>query len=696
MTDPAVEDALERPASDPAPRLVRLTLAPLDGVDRLAPGPTSCRVAGLRPWLELLWDTPEPPSGWALLRGTLRGRGDRYSARLVLERENGQAVPLDLPVTRRGTVSELVHLPPDLARLVLECRQGEGVFELGPFTLRLVGLGERLRRFYSRLFAVYTRQSRRRRKSVGLRLATALLRPEEAYRLAGRFHAHAPALDYARWLDLHDLLTPADRAAIALDAARLSVPCVIARGDPDVLAGQLYPARLGPDWPPEPDAWYLWPGPGARLAPQALYWLARLVTDRPELGLVYADHDHLDARGRRCRPEFKPDWSPELLRATNYIGPALALRGALLADCGRPAGPDGLHDLLLRAAERLTPDRVAHIHAPLFHLPDRPPPAGDGAVVRDHLARCGQAGTVEVVGPGCYRVRYALPEDPPLVSVLVATRDRADILDRCLDSLWSRSSYPRLEVVVVDNQSREPRTLDYLSAIAQRPGVTVLPYDAPFNFAAINNLAVEAARGDAVCLLNSDTEVIDPDWLEEMVGRLLQPEVGVVGAKLLYADGRVQHAGDVVGPCGCAWHLHGHLPADAPGYCHRAVLAQELSAVTGACLLTWRDLYRSLGGLDAANLPVTFNDVDYCLRVRQTGRRVLFTPHARLYHLESASRGPDDTKAKRERSRREADYMRRRWKEVMRHDPYYNPNLSYARADFSLNCAPLVRRPWRD
>lgn len=676
---------------------LRLAMRPLEGVDSLTPETDCCRVRGRRPCLELALPEGGLPSGWVLLRGVVRGRGDRYAARLLVETGGDELLTLDLPVTRRGTVNELLHLPADVTRLCLQCRQGEGDFELGDFTLRAVGLYERVRRMYARLFGVYTRQPRRRRKSLGLHVRTALFRTTEAYRLAGRFHAHAPAQPYADWLAEHDDLSPADRAAIRADASRLTARFVLVGADAALLDGQLYPGTIGPAAPVDRDAWYLWPGPGTRLSPHALYWLARAAEERPGARLLYTDHDSLTPDGDREAPVFKPDWSPEHLRSTNYIGRAMALRGDLLAELWPLAEPVDPHDLLLRAAEHLDADAVVHLYAPLFHLPPalvaadaaRPEP------VSAHLARCGLEGRVERLGPGRYRVRHALPAAPPLVSVLVATRDHAAVLRRCLESLTARTSYPRYELLVVDNQSRDPETVGYLRALATRPRTRVLAYDAPFNFAAINNLAATEAQGDVLCLLNNDTEVITPDWLEEMVSRLLLPGVGVVGAKLLFADGRVQHAGDVVGPCGCAWHLHHHLPADAPGYCHRAGLAQELSAVTGACLVTDRRLYLDLGGFDAVNLPVTFNDVDYCLRVREAGYRVVFTPHALLHHHESATRGPDDTPEKQARSKREAGHMRKRWKHVMRHDPYYNPNLSYARADFSLNCAPLVAKPWR-
>jgi GT2 family glycosyltransferase len=224
--------------------------------------------------------------------------------------------------------------------------------------------------------------------------------------------------------------------------------------------------------------------------------------------------------------------------------------------------------------------------------------------------------------------------------------------------------------------------------------VNVFRYDRPFNFSAINNFAVRQARGTVLCLLNNDTEVISPDWLEEMVGHLLQARVGVVGAKLYYADGRVQHAGDAVGPGGCANHLHSSLDHDDPGYCRRAMLAQDLSAVTAACLVTWRKLYLGLGGLDEKRLAVAFNDVDYCLRVRAAGQRVVWTPHAELYHHESVTRGADDSWRRKLHARREVAEMRGRWANVMRRDPFYNPNLSYDQPDFSPSRMPRVKKPW--
>jgi len=702
----------------PANTVLPLRVRPVDQV--LAEPDGTWRVLGDRPWLELVPPGGDIPEGWVLLRAKLERRGGGYAAYLHVEtQDGGEGVTFELPVTLKGTILELIELPAGAVRLLLEPMQGEGTFTLGPCSLKRVGQVECLWRMARRVAPMYYKQSRQRRKRAGLHVRTGLLRLREAYRIAGRFRALSPAIPYDRWITEFDTLDRDDVAAIRNDVARLGRRVDFRVVLPDTgditgyvatkqaLAKQFFPGHTRvPDLTAALDGadphrtWVLVLQPGIEPAPHALYWLARKALANHRFRLIYSDHDRMDACGGRYDPAFKPDWSPELLRSTDYIGPAAAFRADLLAELSPPPLPDG-HDLLLRTAERLDKTQIAHIHAVLFHLPPAKPeplpadPADEGQnPVAAHLERQGIEALVERCPRDHYRIRYALPSDPPLVSIVIATRDQYRILDCCLQSIFAKTTYPRYEVLVVDNQSSDPESLHYLTRLAKRPEVRVLPYDHPFNFAAINNFAASRAKGDVLCLLNNDTEVITRGWLEEMVSHLLQPDVGVVGAKLFYSDGLVQHGGDVVGPGGCANHLHSCLPGDAPGYCDRAILAQELSAVTAACCVTRRALYNHLGGFDAKHLPVAFNDVDYCLRVREAGLRVIWTPYAQLYHYESYSRGTDDTPEKRLRAKQEAAYMRKRWKHVMRHDPYYNPNLSYARPDFSLNHAPLVRKPW--
>ncbi len=608
---------------------------------------------------------------------------------------------------------------------------------------------------------IFVTKPRARREKVGLHWHTPLLDLKKSYQLANRLRGHYPRLSYSQWQEEVAGLTSEDRRKIIKDLAswqerprfwailfasiasvdRLSatIKSLQAQLYANIVAMVIVPddelaelrAALGATdrltvqslanlqccgfaeaSMPVAEDWLMAVPPGTVLAEHAVYWFAKAALTNRACRILYSDHDYLDAEGRRVDPEFKPDWSPELLRSSNYINSALAVRCDLAATISSariedaPAAPaqliarTGVHDFLLRAAEQISWVEVQHVPAVLLHLPmdaRLATTASEEVLLRpvaDHLCRLGINAEVTQTDHGYCRVRYRLPTDPPTVSIIIPTRDGLQHLRPCVESVLSKSTYPNFEVLIVDNQSTDPDTLGYLAGLQERPQVRVLPYPLPFNFSAINNFAARAAFGNVLCLLNNDTEVISPDWLEEMVGHLLQPAVGVVGAKLYFADGRVQHAGDTVGPGGCAHHLHSFLEHGAPGYCGRAVQAQDLSAVTGACLLTWKDLYQNLGGLDEANLPVAFNDVDYCLRVREAKRRVIWTPYAELSHHESVSRGKNATAESAQRAGREVRFMRKRWQHVLHHDPFYNPNLSYEHPDFSLSHAPVITKPW--
>jgi O-antigen biosynthesis protein len=469
----------------------------------------------------------------------------------------------------------------------------------------------------------------------------------------------------------------------------------------------------------EQHEWVMLLQPGDVLSAHSLYWFACESLTQPQAAVLYSDDDVLNSEGQRCHPKFKPDWSLAHLRSTHFMGDAVMLRGSEVAAAGGiscDCCKHGNYDLLLRVIDVAGDEgenSVAHIPAVLVHQmqtdlssphlqEERGLNHGEVSLsqwrlssLQAHLARNGAKGEVLETLPGCWRVRHQLPDVPPLVSIIVPTRDELVLIRQCVEKLLSKTTYPRFEMLVVDNQTRDPEALEYLAQIAGQVRIRVLRYDQPFNYSAINNFAVRESRGEVLCLLNNDTEVISSDWLEDMIGHLLQPKVGVVGAKLYFQDGRVQHAGDTVGPGGCANHLHSLIEQHDPGYCNRAAVAQELSAVTGACMVTWKFIYQQMGGLDEKHLQVTFNDVDYCLRVRDAGYRVVWTPHAELYHHESVSRGKDKSPEKIRRAQREVAYMRKRWKRMLQHDPFYNPNLSYERSDFSLSHAPMVKRPWQ-
>jgi GT2 family glycosyltransferase len=451
--------------------------------------------------------------------------------------------------------------------------------------------------------------------------------------------------------------------------------------------------------------------PGDELASHALYLVAEELNARPDADIVYSDEDRVDEAGNRLHPFFKPDWSPDLLTSQNYLSRLAAYRTALVRRVGgfreeMEASAD--YDLCLRCVAGTSPDRIVHSPHVLYHrrtiegssrgvlgAKNGMQEAGRRAL-QDFVLRHEPLASVEPgLQPGTYRIRRPLPAKPPLVTLIIPTRDGCALLRQCLDSIRRKTSYPNYEILIVDNQSREPETLRYFDELGRSGQAAILPYDHPFNYSAINNFAVSHARGELIALLNNDIEVIEPDWLSEMVAQALRPEVGAVGAKLYYPDGSLQHAGVIVGLGGVADHSHRYLPRGEPGYFGRAQVVHNLSAVTAACLVVRRDLYLHVGGLDAEHLAVAFNDVDFCLRLRDAGYVNVWTPYAELIHHESVSRGAEDTPEKQAREAGEIGFMQRRWGTRLSRDPYYSANLTLHSENFDLAWPPRGPKPWR-
>jgi GT2 family glycosyltransferase len=447
------------------------------------------------------------------------------------------------------------------------------------------------------------------------------------------------------------------------------------------------------------------------LAPHALYLIALEALRHPDTDLLYSDEDKIGRDGRRFEPHFKAQLDVDLLLAQNYLSHLTVVRRELLTRLGGlRTGFDGAqdHDLVLRVVAASDPSRVRHLPYVLYHWRQH---GGSGTFSDTRLQEATAASrravtevlsdpAVQVVPAPRYplwnRVVWPLPDPAPPVTVIIPTRDRVALLRDCIDGLLQRTDYPALQVLVLDNDSSEPETLAYLRAVTTDPRVRVVAAPGPFNYSALNNQGVRDATTPLVLMLNNDIVVRDAGWLREMVSQVVRPGVGVVGARLLYADERVQHAGVVLGIGGVAGHSHKYAAPDQPGAFGRLVLAHGVSAVTGACLLTHRDLFLDLGGLDEIDLAVAFNDVDFCLRVRAGGRRVVYTPYAELFHLESASRGLEESPQQIARFNRESEVMRERWSSWLRDDPAYNPNLSLVHEDFSLAAPPRVVRPWVD
>jgi len=446
---------------------------------------------------------------------------------------------------------------------------------------------------------------------------------------------------------------------------------------------------------------------GDALAPGALYLAAHDFLDHPQRQLIYGDEDELTPAGGRKNPFFKPGWNPELILGLNYIGKAVFFRTELLRSIGgaRPEAGAAWHwDVILRACERTTSQAIGRIPFVLYHedAPEerrRREIAAGQLAVGQSLARRGQSAALVPDQRGWLSVKRRVPDPAPHVTIIIPTRDRCDLLKTCVDGVLERTTYPSFNLIIVDNRSEEAETIEYLRSLQADPRVSVVPYEAEFDFAKIHNQIVGASEGEFVALLNNDIDVISPDWLEIMVAHALDPDVGIVGAKLYFREGRIQHAGVVLGSGAASAHLFHRADRVKIGPAVLLGASQDLSAVTGAFMLFRRSVFAELHGFDE-QFAVDYNDIDFCLRAREHGYRVLWAADAELYHLECATRGTDHVskdpahKAKQSRFRRETARFRERWMRVIKDDPYYNPNLTLTLADRSLAVPPRVERPW--
>lgn len=437
------------------------------------------------------------------------------------------------------------------------------------------------------------------------------------------------------------------------------------------------------------------------LPEHALFWVTHTINAKPDVRMIYSDEDKTDENGRRFDPYFKCDWNPDLFYSHNMFSHLGVYETALFRQVGGfRLGLEGAqdYDLALRCIEQIHPTQIFHIprvlyqwrvHAESTALTADSKPyamiAGERAI-NEHFARTGVAGSVKLIGHG-YEANYALPAELPLVSIIIPTRNGLNLLKQCIDSIFTKTTYSNYELLIVDNGSNEAETLSYLNVLSSSPqnGKTVLVMrdDSPFNYSRLNNQAAQQANGDVLVLLNNDIEVISPDWLSHMVSHALRPGIGAVGAKLYYPDGTLQHAGVTLGVGGVAAHAHRLAPKGHFGYFGRAVLTQSFSAVTAACLAIRKNIYQQVGGLNEVELAVGYNDVDFCLRVREAGYRNIYTPLAELYHHESATRGSDLTEVNKARLDKEVAYMQQRWGALLQNDPAYSLNLTLGGDDFS-------------
>ena len=437
------------------------------------------------------------------------------------------------------------------------------------------------------------------------------------------------------------------------------------------------------------------------LHPSALFEYMKVIC-RQDADVIYCDEDKFGTvDGVHFGPNHKPDFSIDYLRNNNYICHFLVFKKELLDKVGlfrKQCDGSQDHDMILRLTE--VTDKIAHVPHILYHWrasdtsvafnPDAKPYSAEAGIlaINEHLQRCGLKGKAEssVIHPNVYRVRYEIEGDP-MVSILIPNKDHVEDLSRCIDSILSKSTYKNYEIIIVENNSEEQETFDYYQEIESNPLIRVVVYETKggFNYSAINNFGMQFARGEHILLLNNDVEIITENWIEEMLMFSQREDVGAVGAKLYYPNDTLQHAGVILGIGGVADHAHKNFPREAKGYMMRCWIQQNLSAVTAACLMTKRSVFEEVGGQDEESFKVALNDVHLCMKGRDKGYLIVWTPYAEAYHHESKSRGAEDTPEKVKRFEGEILAFRKKWKkELASGDPYYNPNLALDSTDFRV------------
>jgi O-antigen biosynthesis protein len=431
------------------------------------------------------------------------------------------------------------------------------------------------------------------------------------------------------------------------------------------------------------------------ISPDALYEVTKLLNLYPEAEFIYSDEDKIQEDSIRFDPFFKPDWSPDLCLSMMYTGNLAIYRRSTVERLGglrEDYGPAFTYDLVLRLMEKIDPAQIYHIPRILYHARSSPAawnqlPAGEAMhemaklALNDYRLRNDLPGSVtDGQVPGSYRFQRFSP-DSLQVSIIIPFRDKVDLLEKCIVNILTKTDYKNYEIILINNRSKEKDTLAFLEKIADHPAIRIYSYDHDFNFSAINNFAVAQSAADYLVFLNNDTEVIAPEWLTAMMEHMTRKEVGAVGAKLIYYDGTIQHAGVIMGITQICGHAFRRFPADHPGYFGQLQVVRNCSAVTGACMLVRKEIFQAVGGFDADHLPVGYNDIDLCLKMLHAGYLIVWTPYALLYHREYSSRGDDrDVQDKtREHYQRVIDelaFIEHKWACYIEHDPYYNPNLT--------------------
>ncbi len=435
-----------------------------------------------------------------------------------------------------------------------------------------------------------------------------------------------------------------------------------------------------------------------RLSPHALNEIAICLIQQPELEWVYSDEDFISSKNLRVSPHFKSDWNPYLLHAHNYITHLCTYKRSLLIDLGGcRSAYDGAqdYDLALRASIALDKRQIGHIAKVLYHWRIHQGSTSSSDQAKPYTVDAGRKALIDFLAEkhinaevnlgnldNFYQVKY-LPPIWPKVSIIIPSKDSVNVLKRCIDSILTKTVYHDYEIIIIDNLSSCTKTLSYLNELKSNAIMTIVSYDKPYDYSDINNTAVKHAKGDIVVLMSNETEVINEHWLEDMVGLSMRKNVGCVGAKLLYSNDTIQHAGIILGIGGDSSHSHRSMKSKQIGYRNRPHSNQVLSAVTGACLAIRKTTYLELNGLDE-EFKVAYNDVDFCIRAMKAGYYNVYCASALLYHHESKSRGSNISDDNKLRFDKEKSLLSSRHKDFIDNDPYYSPHLTRANENFTI------------
>ena len=439
------------------------------------------------------------------------------------------------------------------------------------------------------------------------------------------------------------------------------------------------------------------------LSVDALIWVAKVIIESPRIKLIYSDEDQFHNNKKHCNPYFKSDWDPILAEGQNLFSHLGIYNAELVRSLeGFRIGFEGSqdYDLILRCSERVERCQIYHIPRILYHMRIHKDSSSMGAkgyaqfaaerALGDHLRRIKISGRVIAMKFGYRIINTSVISQ--LVSIIIPTKDKLDLLTPCIESILATTNYRNFEIILLNNGSVERNCVAYLEKLRLNQQITVVDCPEIFNYSALINKGAKHAKGEFILLMNNDVVVLHQDWLEELLGLALRPGIGAVGAKLLYPNGKVQHAGIILGIGGVAGHAHLGIDEHKRGYFSRAVLVQEMSAVTAAVLLVQKQLFFEVGGFNEINLPIAFNDVDFCLKLINAGYKNIFTPFARLIHHESATRGSDETPENAIRYKNEERWMQNQWGDLLHNDPSYNPNLSLESHNFEISPKPRLLR----